>query len=319
MADRIALLNHLSATDKPWQLVKHIDDVPASKIVFPMWGEVKYDGVYCAVALTDFTHDAISRTGKLFYSAVNEMIYPYIPKHSPGYVVIGELTNKRCSLEVLSGLVNPNRVNPWTVEERELMKGVDFIIHDMLTFHEVLCGYSYTSFINRRKGRLYQLSTNCYLSEGKMLHSQAEFDMYAQEVIASGGEGIVGKNLDADYEAGHKGWRVVKKVRDLHVDLECLAVQTGKGKRTGQIAKLQFKYKGKLFWADLGEGWTDEKRIALTEGWQLATTNALKMEHPHNPVGKIFHVKALQESSKGVLRLPKVMELRIDKFVEDVT
>src|SRR5690606_34111856 len=134
--------------------------------------------------------------------------------------------------------------------------------------------------------------------------SQAEFDLYAAEEIAAGGEGIVGKQLDANYEAGHKGYRVVKKVRDLHVDLKCLAVETGKGKRTGQIARLQFKYKGKLFWADLGEGWTDAKRIQMTYDWQHHP------EDPHripSPIGSIFHVKALQESSKGVLRLPKVM------------
>ena len=33
--------------------------------------------------------------------------------------------------------------------------------------------------------------------------------------------------------------------------------------------------------------------------------------------GKIFHVKGLQISSKGVVRLPKVQEERIDKHVAD--
>ena len=322
MIDRIALLRHLELSDKPWQLVKHIDDVPVNKIVYPMWGEIKYDGVFCAVVLGEFQHDAVSRTGKLFYTAVNELLYPYIPKHSSGHVVIGELINKHCSLEVLSGLVNPNRVNPWTDEERELMNGVDYIVHDVLTFGEVIAGFSPIMYRDR-SDRLMRLSANVCIAEGKMLHSQAEFDMYAQEIIAAGGEGIVGKNLHAGYEAGHKGWRVVKKVRDLHVDLKCLDVQTGKGKRTGQIAKLQFMYKGKLFWADLGEGWTDEKRAQLTERWVDCVTCP---EAPYcntclrdNPIGKVFHVKALQESSKGVLRLPKVMEMRIDKTEEDRT
>src|SRR5690606_4320085 len=125
-----------------------------------------------------------------------------------------------------------------------------------------------------------------------------EFDLYAAEEIAAGAEGIVGKQLQANYEAGHKGYRVVKKVRDLHVDLKCLAVETGKGKRTGQIARLQFKYKGKLFWADLGEGWTDEKRIDLTHNWRTsigAATNPffigkdVSSFHAANPIGKIFH------------------------------
>lgn len=312
------VLLHLSHTDKPFQLVKHIDDVPTDKIKYPMWGEKKYDGVFCAVLLHRGNQVAISRTGKHFYDEVNDLLYPYIPHDREETVLIGELINTQCSLEVLSGLVNPNRVQAWDIDQRDLMKGIDIIFHDILTFADVLRGSSPVPFIERRL-KVDALPCNTYKAQGRMLHSQAEFDLYAAEEIAAGGEGIVGKQLDANYEAGHKGYRVVKKVRDLHVDLKCLAVETGKGKRTGQIARLQFKYKGKLFWADLGEGWTDEKRIALTECWQLATTNALKMDHPHNPIGKIFHVKALQESSKGVLRLPKVMELRVDKLEEDVT
>ena len=307
------LLGHFQGVDKPFQLVLHYSDVNAKHKVFPVWGEVKYDGVFCAVVVDDEGSTAVSRTGKPFYSEINNLIYPLVP-HCKG-VWIAELCNKRCSLEVLSGLVNPNRVKPWTAEEKELMRGVDMFFHDALTLEECIAGFSAVQQQIRRNRLHWHVCT----ADGKWLYSQDELETFAAEEIAKGGEGIVIKQPDADYVAGHKGYRVAKIVRDLHVDLMCLDVQTGKGKRTGQIAKLQFKYKGKLFWADLGEGWTDEKRILLTECWQLATTNAFKMDHPYNPIGKVFHLKALQESSKGVLRLPKAMEMRVDKFVEDVT
>ncbi|CAL1776975.1 ATP-dependent DNA ligase, partial [Acinetobacter phage vB_AbaP_ABW132] len=96
----------------------------------------------------------------------------------------------------------------------------------------------------------------------------------------------------------------------------CVGVEYGKGKREGQIAKLKFSYKGSVFSADLGKGWTDERRKALTSQYEA-------LEHPAalsewNPIGKIWEVKALQESSTGkALRLPKVIRVREDKEKPD--
>ena len=117
------------------------------------------------------------------------------------------------------------------------------------------------------------------------------------------------KQLRAKYCPGHKGWRAVKDVRGVHLDLKCLNIEMGKPgtKREGQINKLQFCLPGcnKPFWADLGKGWTDEKRNELT--------------YDRNTIiGRIYHVRGLQISSTGkAIRLPKVMEERIDKEQPD--
>jgi hypothetical protein len=47
------------------------------------------------------------------------------------------------------------------------------------------------------------------------------------------------------------------------------------------------------------------------------TTNDQGFREWMLPVGKIFKVVALQESSRGVLRLPKVREQRHDKVKAD--
>jgi ATP-dependent DNA ligase len=201
-------------------------------------------------------------------------------------------------------------VTPYTPEQEEMLKGVDYFVHDVLTFQEVYNGYSPVKQRDRRK-RVEALHPRVARATGMLIHDLVEENIFFNEAMAHNCEGIVLKNPSADYEAGHKGWRTMKRVRDLHVDLKCLAVETGKGKRTGQIARMQFKYKGKTFWADLGAGWTDAKRIALTYEWIA--------QNIHSPIGKVFHLSALQESSKGSLRLPKVNEMRIDKEVEDVT
>lgn len=309
------LVQFLAVEDKPWQLVKHKDDVPLGKRSYPVWGEIKYDGVFCAVVMGSFMPVAISRTGKEFYTAINDKLLPLVPPDvETQQVIIGELVCTGISLEELSGLVNPNRVTPYTPEQEEMLKGVDYFIHDVLTFQEVYNGYSQVKQRDRRK-RVEALHPRVARATGMLIHDLVEENIFFNEAMAHDCEGIVLKNPNADYEAGHKGWRAMKRVRDLHVDLKCLAVETGKGKRTGQIARLQFMYKGNTFWADLGAGWTDAKRIELTNRWQLDKD----FNDGCGPVDKIFHLSALQESSKGVLRLPKVNEMRIDKDVEDVT
>ncbi|MGE3613994.1 MAG: hypothetical protein AB7G20_11030, partial [Sulfurimonas sp.] len=85
------------------------------------------------------------------------------------------------------------------------------------------------------------------------------------------------------------------------------------GKYKGKVANLIFRWKnGKQVKAMLGKGWTHDQ---AAEMW--VSYNSQDMPS-YNLIGQIFHVHALQESSKGVLRLPKVMEMRMDKEVADV-
>lgn len=292
----------LTTRNAPFQLVRHYEDVHEKHKKFPVWLDIKYDGVFCAVIVEQGKPTYVSRTGKLFYGI--ETVPLDIPEEDG--VWIGELINESISLEALSGLVNPNRVNPWTEEEGGVMTYSRILFHDALTLEEFKQGQSTVKYMERRARLPFYVewAVGWFVADEESLHNAA------QEVIRNGGEGICIKHLGALWVAGHKGWHVTKIVRDIHLDLRCLAVETGKGKRTGQIARLQFAYGERTFWADLGKGWTDEKRIWLTDEWENASS--------HGPLGKIFHVKALQVSSKGVLRLPKVQEMRVDKEVEDV-
>lgn len=105
----------------------------------------------------------------------------------------------------------------------------------------------------------------------------------------------------------------MKLVRGVSLDLRCCGVLMGKGKRAGQIAALEFEYNGNKFKADLGKGWTDERRAALTNDY-----NNRDLFEDTNPVGKIWEVKALDISSTGkALRLPKVVRARWDKDEPD--
>jgi hypothetical protein len=73
----------------------------------------------------------------------------------------------------------------------------------------------------------------------------------------------------------------------------------------------RIKYKdGVEIKADMGKGYTDEDRIKFAKLFK-------KAKKGKTPVGQIFEVYALEEGSKGALRLPKVGELRHDKKKAD--
>lgn len=282
------------------------------EIVFPAILQKKEDGVYClCIRALGEPIQFYSRTGKPFY--IEGHTYINLANQVPivGGVFICELTNYNCSLEVLSGLVNTNRVTPWTEQERELMSKSRLIVHDYLWLDEFILGESKRPY-HERFDRLSMLYFNAgkqkYVVRSIRVNNYKEFIDQTDEWIAAGEEGGVLKMLHAGWVAGHKGWRQTKRVRGFHKDLRCTGVIIGKGKMAGLIAGLKFKWKGKEFTAGLGKGWDTATQEAHTMAWQ---------QDEFNVVNQIWHVSGLQESSKGVVRLPKVNELRVDKHIED--
>lgn len=307
------ILKATNSRQHPVQLVKHYDEISdgaRKNMQWPAIAEVKYDGVYALIVMTsDKGVQFISRSGKPLYFEQNYL--PDLFEHGAfmqtlrdGMCFVSELINPELSLEELSGMVNPNRVAGW---DNTSMLAADFVVHDSISISELMCGKSTASFAARVHwfpSVVPQQNT----PTRKVVSSEFEWQEFCDSVIATGSEGAVLKQLHAPWIAGHKGWHVTKEVRGVHLDLRCVGWTLGKGKRSNQIGALYFEYNGKLFSADLGKGWTDEKRNALTARAQSINDDV---------TGAIFHIKGLQISSKGVVRLPKVQEERIDKHVAD--
>ena len=307
------ILEAINSRQQPVQLVKHYDEISdgaRKNMQWPAIAEVKYDGVYALVVMTsDKGVQFISRSGKPLY--YEQSYLPELFKCSAfmqalreGYCFISELINPKLSLEELSGMVNPNRVTGWG---NVSMLTADFVVHDAVSVTDLMRGSSPTSFawrVHWFPSVVPQQNT----PTRKLVSSEFEWQEFCDSVINTGSEGAVLKQLHAHWVAGHKGWHVTKEVRGVHLDLRCVGWALGKGKRSNQIGALYFEYNGKLFSADLGKGWTDEKRDALT---------ARAVGFNDEVTGKIFHITGLQISSKGVVRLPKVLEERIDKVHPD--
>ncbi|WPH64680.1 DNA ligase [Vibrio phage vB_VpaP_SJSY21] len=297
------------------QLVKHLDEVPDSRKHCGLYGaQVKWDGVFGMAVKVGDKVGYFGRTGKQLKN-LHKLLEAF-PDTRNG-VFIGEITCSDMSLEQLSGCIQPNRVAELSEEESDMFdSSLDFKLHDFVHIEDFLEGESALPYLER-----YKLLSNIFanefddsnifeLCEVKFLDIEQSRD-FAVRCINEGHEGIVIKHLDATWKAGHKGWHSMKIVRGVDYDLLCIGYEEGTGKYTGKVANLLFKWKGtKIVKCMLGKGWTHD---AAEEMFNHCETGS-----DLDPCGKIFQVYALQESSKGVLRLPKVGEKRHDKLSPDV-
>lgn len=312
----------ITSRNQPVQLVKNYDELSDAELGRMDWdnsvAEHKFDGVYCAIMNTsDCGIVVLSRSGNRFYFdeevlrellADSLLICDTLEQCIGHSVLIAELCNTDISLEGLSGLVNTNRTTPWTaIECMSMVQSGGFMYHDCIPSGLFMRGRDNASYRIRRAHLAY-LARDSNIVQCTKVSDDAQWLRFADIAIEDGWEGAVLKQLNAPWVAGPKSINAVKRVRGVHLDLRCTGWALGKGKRSAQVAKLHFEYNGKPFSADLGKGWTDAKRDELT---------ARATAENDTVTGKVFHVKGLCISSKGVIRLPKVQEERVDKPVAD--
>jgi len=299
------------------QHVKNFSEVPDSRKFWPMYGQIKKDGVYALVVkLLNGDVNIFSRTGKAYKNI--EKLVENISKYSDSQVApavyIAELCNDECSLETLSGIVNPNRVKALSEDQEALLSTCYLSFHDAITLSAFKRGAYKKPYYKRYEWLAKNLPGEFDLLELTIVEDAKAAKDLANAYINLGEEGIVLKTAVekySDWVAGHKGFRMIKIVRGVDYDLLCIGAEEGTGKYTGKISNLIFQWKdGKTVKAMLGKGWTHEDAEQMYHDFMHSTVSS--------PVGKIFQVYALQESSKGKLRLPKVGELRNDKFKPDV-
>lgn len=306
------------------QLVKHYDDVNPKaeegilhkKVQFPMYAQVKKDGVFAALVVHNEKARLFNRTGKRLTNV--EHLEEYYSDmswlgHIEDGVYFGELCCDGISLEMLSGIVNPNRVNPLDGSQIAARDRMAIFFFDMITLCEFISGHSHRGWLLRYHSLLLNMHKRSAVIPYSLIQDEETLREFAKKHIDKGEEGIVAKQ-DVEWKAGAKDWHQMKIVRGIHVDLECIGWEEGAGKYAGHVVNLLFRYaKGKTIKAMLGKGWTMEDARAMWLG-----LNGFTFTSACEPVGKIFHVSGLQPSSKnGVIRLPKVRELRIDKSEAD--
>lgn len=309
------------------QLVKHFDEVNPKaeqgiyhkKVSFPMYAQVKKDGVFCSLVIRgDNKVSVFNRTGKRMTHM--EYIENEFEMYAAGGfidagVYFGEVISESgCSLEELSGVINPNRINPLSREQVLIKTRLNIHFFDEVTLEEFIDGKSERSYMTRYQSLVSEMSGNGSVLSLYEVGSESELRELADSFISQGEEGVVAKQ-GVGWLAGAKDWHQMKIVRSITYDLECIGYEEGTGKYEGKVANLLLRFKeGKVVKAMLGKGWTHE---AARDAF-LSTTKAFGSQPHLDPIGKIYEVYGLQPSSKnGLIRLPKVGELRHDKSESD--
>lgn len=315
---------------KVTQLVKHYEEVVTKHKENKSWGlQTKKDGVCAITVISDSKVGVFSRTGKAFTSTDN--IIESIKKIDfPDGVYFGEwwVPKEIASLEIFSGIVNPNRVKPLNQEKAAIVQQGTMSWFDSVSIEEFMDGASKRSFADRHQDLTdsFEYADSLFggfcddieVLEYATASTDEEINLALKFLVSGGEEGIVICNLEADWLAGHKGWRKMKLVRGVDYDLLCIGWEEGTGKYEGKVANLIFNWKdGKTIKAMLGKGWTHNSAEAMFQAIEYSGMDSVG-KHPNDPVGQIFQVYALEESSKGKLRLPKVGEKRFDKTRSDI-
>lgn len=304
--------------NKVTQLVKHYAEViDKHKQGKRLAVQLKEDGVCAITVIRDGMATIFSRTGRKFTNT-SELCQYISHLHMRDGVYFGEMVCSNVSLEKLSGAVNPNRTKP--LDSDEVSSNLRMRFFDLISIHSFVKGTSDTPYWRRYNNLVERVNEAVGESEREdaisvipliMVQGEGAINKYLNMAVERGEEGLVIVNLDADWEAGHKGWRKMKLVRGCDYDLRCIGYEEGKGKYVGLVANLVFQWKkGETIKCMLGKGWTHEMAREMFQEIQAG--------HKDSPIGKVFQVYALEESSKGKLRLPKVGEQRMDKSEADV-
>ena len=307
--------------DNITQLTKHFAEVnPKAEegklhklVQFPLYVQEKEDG-NCAILVCPPNTDEVAlfnRRGSRFTNVEDVELYFRGARElgilSHG-VYLGELVSYDCSLEQLSGVVNPNRKDVLDEMQKLIKHRLRVKFFDCVSVDEFITGTSHNPFTSRHSQLLRAMDGIADVLMYQVARDYTDLERMAKYVISKGCEGIVARN-DYDWSAGHKGYRQMKWVRHMSVDIKCIGYEEGKGKMAGKIGNLLFDYKGKKLKAALGKGWTH----SMNEDMFYSAESGLD-----SPVGRIFEVYGLQPSSKnGLIRLPKVGELRHDKVQAD--
>ena len=279
----------------------------------------KFDGVFAAIQRS--TGKVFSRTGKEFFIPQDSKLAEHLRYLNKQYedagveypedYILAEITASDLTLEELSGLLSPNRKQEWDVAAKQANWHLH--LHDWVQLDaEGFCGRPYFQRLQVLKDSIRESAgisvvSTWDLPEDKAITAQC-IDTNSANLIAAGAEGVVLKDPLGVYQKGKRSKQQLKLVREHTEDVRIVAAEYGKGKRSKQLARWQCQsldHPEMLFWADLGAGWDDEARDAMTYAYE---------QDPSTVIGTVWVVKGLQKSSTGTaVRLPKLQYRRFDK------
>ena len=176
----------------------------------------------------------------------------------------------------------------------------------VLKCHDLICDKN--ECFTDRYDRLINLVNNTSLNalELAKIHgygSHTDVQAFAEKVWERGGEGAIGKQLNAPYHAGKRDATLIKVKEDVDADLLVIGVLGGQGKYQGTLGTLVCRDKA-----------GNKHRVSgMTDAQRDTWWNNIE-----DIVGKVIEIKAMKKLPDGQYREPRFKAVRFDKTVADI-
>ena len=261
----------------------------------------KYDGCFGVADMQ--IRSMRTRTDEMIHSC-DHVLQDLEAMEFNGMVVFGELWKPHTEQSKISGDVRRHKPAP----------DLNFVIFDCVTSEEFDVGYTRIPYVERmdyvweRFNRAVRVPTFSRSICVPTLHyNQGTYGKHEElrdQYLARGGyDGLILRDPQAPWIMGTgTGGEIIKSKRVLSFDLEVLGVKEGAGKLRGHAGSLLLRWKS---------GDTIEA-IGLDY-----PTRAAWLADPASIVGKIVEVEAMDYSTDGLLREPRIKSIRFDKDKAD--
>ncbi|MBG24139.1 MAG: hypothetical protein CMF22_11890 [Idiomarinaceae bacterium] len=297
-----------------FKVMKAYDATNIDSIKYPARVEMKMDGyrgvIECTrdggVKVRSSSGAELKQTGNLIPSLEEFRSY-YASELYDGFTLDGEIIfldehGKRLPRETTNGLASKALKGNLTEEEESRMR---FYVFDCLSSaNQLRIGVDSTPLKKRLVYAGFFEKCAIIPVDGIIAESKEEVDEYFSIMRQEGEEGVVIKNLDSLYVTKKsKDWIKVKIQTDCDLVITDARLMKGSDKDIGSltIETSDGKYSGSI-----GSGLNEEQRAKMFE---LHSQGAL--------VGTIVAVRFHRLTAAGKFYLPRIIEVRTDKFEAD--
>lgn len=308
------------------------------RVGLPAALEYKYDGFRMVIhkdkdTVTLFTRRLENVTTQFpdVVSAVKEGVAAETAILEGEAVGYNKVTKKYTAFQEISQRIR----RKYDIEELQEKLPVELIVFDLLYIgtEELL----ETPFKERRqkletivKSIPLQITLSAYVETSDAVKGEK----FYQDSLAAGNEGIMCKSLDGKYQPGSRVGHMVKVKSVLDtMDLVIVAAEWGEGKRSGWLTSFTLACQGDEDYVTIGRVGTGLKELeqeggvtfkAITERLQpdiLSETGRDVVVHPRIVVEVAFEEiqQSPSYSSGYALRFPRILQIREDRGVEDIT
>jgi len=249
----------------------------------PIIVQPKLDGNRCLIKMEDGKLFMYTRKGTKMTVQLSHILEDLKDDLSEGYTLDGELFSDSFSFNILNGIIKRETITPEEKEQRKLIK---FHLYDVMLDKGYKERYHYICKF---------VSPNVVIVPSyEIVASIANINMYLEQFLAEGHEGLMIRQLNMSYE-NKRSWQLCKM--KVFEDAEFELVDFQEDVRGGFVGSFVMKDKnGKIFNAG-ASGQNVEKRTAM---WN----------NKSDYIGKMATVEFFGKSEYDIPRFPKFKGVR---------